>query len=132
MSGKFKKHVFVCQNIRNNSSRKSCGLKGVEIHSKLKKMAFITLKGTDRLVGFLGQRGIELTFTDGHWTLVMVQEIGVEKAISSDVEEIDTEISDEPSPNLVVDDLPAILPEDPIDSRSSVDKPEPLDDLLVE
>ena len=40
MSGKFKKHVFVCQNIRKNSSRKSCGLKGVEIHSKLKKIVY--------------------------------------------------------------------------------------------
>ena len=40
MNNKFKKHVFVCQNIRNNPSRKSCGLKGVKIHSKLKKIVY--------------------------------------------------------------------------------------------
>ena len=90
------------------------------------------LGSTDRLVGFLRQRGIDLTFADGHWTLVTIKEIGVEKIRSSDVEEVDIETSDEPSTNLVVDDLPAILPEEPTDSRSSVDKPEPLDDLLVE
>ncbi|SVE31549.1 uncharacterized protein METZ01_LOCUS484403, partial [marine metagenome] len=49
------------------------------------------LGSIDRLVGFLGQRGIDLTFGDGHWTIVTVKEIGVEKIISSDVEEIDTE-----------------------------------------
>ena len=40
MNNKFKKHVFVCQNIRNNPSRKSCGLKGVKIHSELKKIVY--------------------------------------------------------------------------------------------
>ena len=61
-----------------------------------------------------------------------VKDIGVEKIITSDVEEIDTETSDEPSINLADDDLPAILPAGAIDSRPSVDKSEPLDDLLVE
>ena len=33
----YKKHVFICENSRGSSSRKSCGSAGVLIRTKLKK-----------------------------------------------------------------------------------------------
>ena len=37
MSKKFKKHVFVCENVRDSSSKKSCGKIGAQIRVSLKK-----------------------------------------------------------------------------------------------
>ena len=33
----YKKHVFVCHNIRNSPNKKSCGKMGIQIRNKLKK-----------------------------------------------------------------------------------------------
>ena len=37
MSEKFEKHVFVCENIRDSSNKKSCGKVGAQIRVVLKK-----------------------------------------------------------------------------------------------
>ena len=40
MKNVYKKHIFVCENIRDSSKKKSCGHAGREIRSTLKKMVY--------------------------------------------------------------------------------------------
>ena len=40
MKSIYKKHVFVCENVRESKTRKSCGNQGKKIRARLKKIVF--------------------------------------------------------------------------------------------
>ena len=69
----YKKHVFICENSRGSSSRKSCGPAGVLIRTKLKKE--IVEKGLNKEIrinrsGCLGkcnQGPCVVVYPEGDW-----------------------------------------------------------------
>tara|TARA_Y100001968_G_C18968884_1_gene531314 strand:+ start:184 stop:462 length:279 start_codon:yes stop_codon:yes gene_type:complete len=88
----YKKHVFVCENKRNDSSRKSCGEIGAQIRIKLKRE--IQEKGLNKEIrinrsGCLGKCGrgpCIVLYSKGDWAF-NVQLKNIEEIVSKLVSE---------------------------------------------
>ena len=70
---KYKKHVFVCENIRTTSNKKSCGEVGQKIRMELKReVERRQLKDTIRInksgcLGKCGQGPCVVVYPQGNW-----------------------------------------------------------------